>query len=153
MRLIVPALLLSAGPMALGQLMLSAPQTPGPIPRNSTSQFASPSACPGFVSPAVSPQLANRSNLHLKNLTLQQVKPAIPAQLFTRGLNPLQFLALNQPAPQVAPKASPQGKSEPIPTTFPNAHFENIPTNWPGLEFLMIDQPPAANNPTVSKSK
>jgi hypothetical protein len=153
MRLIVPALLLSAGPFALGQSMLSAPQTPGPIPCNSTSQFTSPSTGPDVVSPAISPQLANRPNLNLKNLTLQQVKPAVPAQLFTRGPNPLRFLALNQPAPQVAPKALPHLKSEPIPTIFPDAHFENIPTNWPGLKFLLIDQPPAASAATDGKTK
>jgi hypothetical protein len=153
MRLTVLALLLSAGPIAVGQPNPSASQAPNPASCDPALNLASPDACLQSVSPAISSQPAPHLNPNWANRGLPQVKPAIPAELLSRVPNPLQFLALNQAAPRAVPKTSPRGKSEPIPTIFPDAHFERIPTNWPGLEFLLINQSPPANASTDSKMK
>jgi hypothetical protein len=142
MRLIVLALLLSARPIAIGQSSPSPSQAPNPDPCNSALKLISPDACVHSASTAISILPIAPPSLNRTGRALPLVQPAIPSQLLVRNINPVQFLALNQPAPQVAPKASLHGKTEPIPTTFPDAHFQNIPTNWPGLKFMLIDQPP-----------
>jgi hypothetical protein len=158
MRLMILALLLSAGPLASGQLNHPAPRNPNPTPCNQTLQFIAPSAgpCVDAQSAAVAIQPATLPTLNWTGPGLTQVKPAIPAQLTARSPNPTQFLALNQLAPQVAPNSSLHAKAEPIPTTWPNAHFEKIPTTWPGLKSLPINHSPsadAATSATTIKAK
>ena len=160
MRLILLALLISAGPMASGQTSPSASQSPNPAPCKPALQFISPSSSPCLdlqspmvpILPAAPPNL-NRYDRGLTDRGQPQVKPALPAQLTARRPNQIQLLALNNLAPPPAPSSSPRGKAEPIPTTWPNAHVEKIPTNWPGLKLLLIDQPPPANKPAESKIK
>jgi hypothetical protein len=155
MRLVVIALLLSAGSVATGQPNPSAPQRSNPVPCNSALQSTSPasSVCldPGSIKIPILPAL--QLSRSLTDRGLLQVKPAIPAQFLTRGQNPAQLLALNRFVPQGTPNPSPRAKAEPIPTTFPDAHFENIPTNWSGLKFLLIDQPAPAIKPAEAKTK
>jgi len=155
MRLVILAFLLSAGSLATGQPNPPAPQSPNPTPCNSALQSFSPasSVCidPGSIKTSVLP--APQPNQSWTGHGLPQVKPAIPAQFLIRGQNPAQLLALNRFVPQGAPNPSLRAKAEPIPTTFPDAHSENIPTTWPGLKFLLIDQPPSANQPTIAKTK
>jgi hypothetical protein len=148
MKLISLALLLSAASMAAGQSDLSASQRTSAAPDNSVLTFISPlSAGHGAVTPAASILTATHPNLTRTNVNSAspQPKPAIPAQLLTRGQSPVQLLALNHFVSPGAPNNSPLAKSAPIPTTWPNAHFENIPTNWPGLKFLLVDQAPSTN--------
>ena len=155
MRLVIIALLLSAGSAATAQANPPAAQSSNPASCNSALQSTSPApgACIESVSPAISSLPTIRPNLNWTGRDLQQVKPAIPAQLLTGGQNPVQLLALNRFVPQGRPNPSPRAKAEPIPTTYPDAHSENIPTSWPGLKFLLIDQLPSANKPTEAKTK
>jgi hypothetical protein len=153
MRLVILALLLSAVSIANGQSNPSLSQNTDPHSCDSSLKLISPDTCVISISPAISILPAAPSNLNQTGRAAPQVKPAIAAQLFTRGQNPVLFLALNQPAPPVAPKSSSRAKPLPIPTTFPNAHVERIPTNWPGLEFLLIDQPPSTTATTDPMKK
>jgi hypothetical protein len=155
MRLILLALLVCPAAVAAGQSNPPASPHPDPIPGNSVRQFNAPSF--GFSLDAQSPRVsllpATPATPNWTGLASPQPKSAIPAQLLTRSQNPIQFLALNQHAPQVVPNNLPRGHATPIPTTFPDAHFENIPTTWPGLKFLLVDQAPSASKPTEAPIK
>lgn len=153
MRLILLALLLSAGPLATGQPNPSPSQEPTPTPCKSPLLLIEPSpgACLDALSPFVASDPAARPNLNWTDRFLQPVKTALPSQLMAHDPNP--FFALNQSGPLAIPYIPPRGKAEPIPTTWPNAHVEKIPTTWPNLKLLLIYQPPGANAATESKQK
>jgi hypothetical protein len=155
MRLTVLALLLSAGSLASGQQNPSVSQNASPVASAPVLTFIAPPsvAAPDSTPATVSILLTIHPNLNWTDRGLPQIEPAIPAQLFTRRQNPVQFLALNHLVPPVAPTRSPHGKPEPIPTTWPDAHFEKIPTSWPGLNYLLIDQTAFATATTEPKKK
>jgi hypothetical protein len=153
MRLMALALLLSAGSVVSGQANPPLMQNPNQPSCSPSLNLTSPDVCVQSVAPALSNQPVFRPNQNLTQRGSSQVKQAIPLQLLVRHPNPIQLLALNQTAPQVAPNSAPHAGALPIPTTFPDAHFENIPTTWPGLKFLLVDQPPSATVLTEPKKK